>query len=217
MNRQKKYGFTISEVLITLCIIGIIAAIMIQTLERYHQMARIVAWRQAYSMVANALLVMKSDMVDVTGEKDAVDTFAKYLKAVKICDTLKASEQGCRKNRDPIKNFKGDVLYGSLDSAGGGCTSIILLNGVTLCLDSYGTAAPLWFDVNGQKGPNRIGYDLFQANVNFPDYRIMPANGWTSSYGPVNSQMIGRDYGNGTCQTIDNGAGCSSYYLTHDK
>ncbi len=219
MNRQKKQGFTLSEVVITICIIGIISAIMIPSyVERYQHRARIVAWRHAYSAVANALLLMKMDTVVVTSEKDAVDTLAKYLNAIKICDTLQASEKGCRKNPDdPVKDLKGNVLYGSLDSAGGGCASIVLLNGVTLCLDSFGKAAPLWFDVNGQKGPNRVGYDIFQAIVNFPDFIIMPANGWTSGYGPANSQMMTREYGDGTCQNIDHGFGCSAYYLTHDE
>ena len=69
----KKIGFTLAEVLITLGIIGVVAAMTIPTLvSKSQQRQHVIAWRKAYSSLAQAVRLMQAD--EATPE-DFVDSF----------------------------------------------------------------------------------------------------------------------------------------------
>ena len=57
-----KKGFTLAEVLITLGIIGVVAAMTIPTLiSKSQQRQHVVAWRKAYSALAQGVRLMQAD------------------------------------------------------------------------------------------------------------------------------------------------------------
>lgn len=76
----KKAAFTLAEVLITLGIIGVVAALTLPSLiQNYHEKQRVTQLKKAYSVMQNAFLMAQEEYGDVTdwgltitntGEKD---------------------------------------------------------------------------------------------------------------------------------------------------
>ena len=77
---RKKAAFTLAEVLITLGIIGVVAALTLPSLiQNYHEKQRVTQLKKAYSVMQNAFLMAQEEYGDVTdwgltitntGEKD---------------------------------------------------------------------------------------------------------------------------------------------------
>ncbi len=67
LGRDSKFGFTLAEVLITLGIIGVVAAITMPTLiAHYQKQATVTKLKQAYSLLYNAVRMAEIDHGDVT-------------------------------------------------------------------------------------------------------------------------------------------------------
>ena len=79
-NNSRKIAFTLAEVLITLGIIGVVAAMTLPSLiQNYHEKQRVTQLKKAYSVMQNAFLMAQEEYGDVTdwgltitntGEKD---------------------------------------------------------------------------------------------------------------------------------------------------
>ncbi len=94
----KKFGFTLTEVLVTLSVVGVIAAMTVPTLmSKYQKEAQTVQIRKASQELANAIDMFitaegKTSLV-ATGIFDNVDAFiTSNLKVVKTCD---ANDTSC--------------------------------------------------------------------------------------------------------------------------
>ena len=187
MNKIKS-AFTLAEVLITLGIIGVVAAITIPVLmakinEQVHkaQLKKTISTlNQALKMVYNNTDTIydcyyKDGYSGARTDCTALDTeMRKVLKISHVCET-KPYEKGCipkYKGRDTIlKERYGDDY--NLDHNNKNCssfnenailnqnTTLVLLDGTII--GYYGKNYPkyLFVDVNGNKGPNRWGYDIF--------------------------------------------------------
>ena len=172
-----KKGFTLAEVLITLGIIGIVAAMTIPTLKQnIDRRETVTKVNKAYNTIENALKLAvakngSTDKWDVDyslGYDDANTTkFVNYLKPylniVKDCGTENRSQcmyQGTYKKLNGNDHFnysEKSGVYSLLSSDG---TSYSFL------LPGYGQAS-FFFDTNGNKGPNQIGVDLFAVTVGY--------------------------------------------------
>lgn len=215
--KMNKNGFTLAEVLITLVIIGVVAAMTIPTLiNNTKQKQYIVAWRKSYSSVAQALLLMKAngDTFDDVANSDfpMAQKISKYMVNVKLCDSGKFVEDGCGSNYK-IYYLSGQKTSYDLGSFAGGQSCMILSNGTYLCLD----ANIVSFDINGATGPNTIGKDIFFALIDRTNFKLNPATGFRSGWGAADGILVSLTSGDGTCQTSDSGYGCSAWYLLHDK
>ena len=177
----KKVAFTLAEVLITLAIIGVVAAMTLPTLIQNHQKRSLeVATQKFYSTMSQAIRQYMADqgsddlrntpiVIDgdnwetdkVRAQKEVDEFFKKYLKA-QIC------ENGCF-----AKNYKTqkDEISDELGTEGQKITGRYLLpDGMVVddgwCnLGSTDVPGTIHVDVNGQKGPNKIGYDLWSMSV----------------------------------------------------
>ena len=81
IDLKKKLAFTLAEVLITLGIIGIVAAITIPSLiTRYQKRETATRLKATYSIIANALKLAEEENgdLDFTGST-ALENFDKYL------------------------------------------------------------------------------------------------------------------------------------------
>ena len=69
-NSLKKSAFTLAEVLITLGIIGVVAALTLPSVvANYKEKQLTTAWKKAYSDVANAALLMSQNNEDLSTEQ----------------------------------------------------------------------------------------------------------------------------------------------------
>lgn len=177
-----KKGFTLAEVLITLGIIGVVAALAAPALNNSAQKAKVgPALSKFISTLENAHQHITADneadsLTAVTnGDVDTYLTeLSKYVKGVK--DTKKIDSFTPKpSNYDGLSKADGSLLNGDMDS-----TSKIykFADGSAMVLKHYnrdsshsagsylGNVASLWFDINGfENKPNRAGKDEFRFYI----------------------------------------------------
>lgn len=163
---RKKLGFTLAEVLITLGIIGVVAAMTIPTLITNAQKhAAVSGLMEADSIINQAIRKSIYDTDESgAGELDtslpiqefAERYFTPYLKVARICTKM---SDGC---------WKTENFYGYYDLAGTKVTdsvpySLVLTNGMILGFSKIdGTnLTSIVVDINGKSRKNVMGKDVF--------------------------------------------------------
>lgn len=155
---MKKLGFTLAEVLITLVIIGVIAAMTVPTLMSNTNAQEFRAGlKKAISGVNQALTLhyalTSESAIDMTGG------------ATQLVDDI------FRKRMSVLGQATDTVTFSSESCSGG--KSFVTADGIMFCVsdkftysscDSYnaepcGDGGNLWIDVNGYKAPNTLTTD----------------------------------------------------------
>jgi len=174
--RRNSKAFTLAEVLITLAIIGIIAAITIPSIVANHQKRALeTQFAKAYrtlSQVVN-LAVAEHGGIETwdwhenkTYTKEEMDALVKkyflpHLNVVRFCPADNSVE-GCAINQryDSLIGKGTDANYATV-----GYPRVLLADGSFICFVFPGSARAhqLAFDVdvNGHKKPNTVGRDTF--------------------------------------------------------
>uniref|UniRef100_UPI0040293B7B prepilin-type N-terminal cleavage/methylation domain-containing protein n=1 Tax=Candidatus Scatousia sp. TaxID=3085663 RepID=UPI0040293B7B len=138
---KEKWGFTLAEVLITLGIIGIIAAITLPALVANYRHKEATARLKKFNTTMGQVLILSEN------ENGAVNTWDMSLKP----------EDFVRKYFAPyIKTLDID----SVDE-GRAYGRIYFLDGSTVII-SKGRCMDIVFDINGDRKPNKEGYDQFR-------------------------------------------------------
>ncbi|MBE7706181.1 MAG: type II secretion system protein [Cyanobacteria bacterium SIG30] len=172
-------AFTLAEVLITLAIIGVVAALTIPSVvTNYQNQERIAALKKTYSALANTtnLAISEHGAIEtwevatrLEGAVNFVDKYMiPYLKIQKKCGIDRAGI--CA-----LKNYS----YLNESTPGHGserATNFVLADGTVVVSSTY-YAEPhkrvyLWVDVNGSKGPNVLGKDIFDFSYFIAGYGI---------------------------------------------
>lgn len=166
---KKRFAFTLAEVLITLGVIGVVAALTLPGLITKNKAKRLKSqYMKAYSEIAQAIKMMKYDEISLdtniySGNKQAFkNVFREYFKVLDWCER---SKELCydTSNQRLIKSLDGgSYVSGTIFDDG----QIVLMDGANVLIENpYGSNnAQIWIhvDVNGKKGkPNRLGYDVF--------------------------------------------------------
>lgn len=162
IKQKNKPGFTLAEVLITLGIIGVVAAITIPTLMNSIQDNQYkVAYKKAYSIASQAWISAATDsaIVMIPSWNDAsaritnFTAFKSYFKVAKDCNNSNNSEcwastgeayQGCPDSQSTPAFIDNSGMGWSVTGS---------------ATESYGQE--LLLDTNGLKGPNKYGQDRF--------------------------------------------------------
>jgi len=167
-----KRGFTLAEVLITLGIIGVVAALTIPELINNYKAARLHSqFLKSYSTIQQVFKQMESDDVSLDpttyGYHGFYKTFMKYLAGAHDCgaqiEGSKDSPCFYRTNSDstPYKTFDKNATFDSTKLDDG---QIALQDGTLIMLENGTITGDIWVsvDLNGYKNPPNIaGYDLF--------------------------------------------------------
>lgn len=197
----KKLAFTLAEVLITLGIIGVIAAITIPALlNNYQDTQYKSAWKKSYATMSSIYASILNDIGgDMTGNENNIGTlYAPYLRYLKYCsraDTGNCWHSGGVKYLDNTDAGTGlaDVYEQVYDLSDG---SFIAFHPETGSCTLRGPRCGFFIiDVNGFKQPNTIGKDIFYIY-----YRKNDVTPWPNTGADV-------------CDTNNTGKGCSSLYL----
>lgn len=173
-------GFTLAEVLITLGIIGVVAALTMPSLITNYQKKQIVTQlKKAYSTFSQALVLSQyengnSSEWDVTEAGSSYEEnlayFEKYwkpyLKVLKVCKTMQ--ECGYKYGGYAMLNDKQKFsYYGAYNNQ---IPGFIYGDGTYAYIRPYGfnniKLQLLSIDLNGAKAPNIIGKDVFQFSIN---------------------------------------------------
>ena len=209
----KHAAFTLAEVLITLGIIGVVAALTLPSvIANYQEKQLTTAWKKAYSDAANAALLMSQNNEDLSTEQKTGEAFAKYLQIDKVCEANKGVEQGCWQPNTKIYRKDGIYYDTSPTNYGGGAVCMSLTSGTIFCVDSGSIYSILYFDVNGINKPNTFGKDIFFAIFNKEKYAIRPAKGRLLKWGASDCYWVtcSEDV---TCDSDNIGYSCSAEKL----
>lgn len=181
-------AFTLAEVLITLGIIGIVAAMTLPSLiGKYRSKVASVQLKKMYSVISQAMLRAIPDgdynnlsFDEVGGLNSTQDFFYNYLKPQ--IKTLKVCEEG----NSSCWNYKKYNKKTQSISCGSGVLTFQTPDGYEFCIDTWsshdaetvsnmfgidlnghsGSIVVLYADVNGQKQPNTLGKDVFVYVLN---------------------------------------------------
>jgi len=169
---SKKAAFTLAEVLITLAIIGVVAAMTIPTLiSDYQEKVTVTKMKKMYSTLTQAYSLYRVEngkpvvfSYDEQGAINAANVFKPYLKIAKDCGT--ASGDGCI--YDGIYKLKnGNNVNGSY-AENTYYYKLRLVDGASMWLRGSAeveSMLTIFYDVNGEADPNKWGHDLFEFRV----------------------------------------------------
>jgi prepilin-type N-terminal cleavage/methylation domain-containing protein len=201
---NKKFGYTLSEVLITITLIGFLATMTLSTVgSSVQQRTRLAEFRAAYSKMSTALknvmvdsgriyacylapttseitnfgLIMDGTATEIkSGCEEIEKSFVRAMGAVRFCETdpfsegcLPASytvgESGC------FTDFSGSKAY-------------VLDNSMILITDTKAESLRLFaVDVNGRKGPNKWGQDIFPFSLKATETKTVHGKVFVKSVG----------------------------------
>ena len=236
----RKAAFTLAEVLITLGIIGVVAAITIPTiLSKIDDRQNIVRWKKMYSVINQAFLetieegyapcnpndrnntcldvlswVRQTDM-----NPEFINQMMKKFKVVKHCASSNRGDKFC----GPTYGFRYKTLAGSGTVGAYNMNDSYWLDSGELIMFG-GTHGGPWIsvDVNGfGNGKDTVGKDFFTIRVYDNFLRPMGAQGTYSLTQYPDGCGCSKDIGvesspyitDAAGQNIVSGACCSAYYL----
>ncbi len=178
-KKSKHAAFTMAEVLITLGIIGIVAAMTLPgVIEGYQKAETINRLKKAYSVMAQAIELSEVHNESVkywNFNQSSVSFFNQYLKQY----FAKINETRYGKISDEIKYTRPN---GSIEDTFtpfySNALVISTVDGMTFYLSEAMISSATSFqsilvDINGYKNPNRFGRDLFVFSI-LPDYGLVP-------------------------------------------
>ena len=213
---MKKNGFTLAEVLITLTIIGVIAAITIPNLmQSWRKHERITQIKSAYSIIQNATRMAVAehgnpDGWDFSGENRgnaAIRTYSKYyfvpyVKVQLTCqdnaqifnDKCFANNRWYKLNGDDFGNGPYGISYMSQYKLQNGMNIAIWAPQKSL---QYNRRDIVFLvDVDGAKGPTTLGKDIFTFIYNLDTGKFYTGGNTLN-------------YNTNDCITTDAGSSCA--------
>ena len=191
----KRPAFTLAEVLITLGIIGVVAAMTMPSLIQHHrEKAMVTSLEKFVSTISQAVDLYKADNECV----DSISTCVSYIsKGDENCENFApiaakmnviASVKNANKSTadwlpDKAYNYYGEEqegTYGGVSKRNIGTCAYLLNDGTTFAVDVNPTNFDIMVDVNGKKLPNRVGQDIFPlligADANFVNAGVTSGN-----------------------------------------
>lgn len=163
---KNKAAFTLAEILITLGIIGIVAAMTIPTLiTRYQKREVATKLKATYSTIANALKLAEEENgdLDFTGNT-VLENFDKYL-----LPYLKVTSKQLNGGKISFLYPDGKRKEQALSVIASGGYSYTLLSGVQIFVPkdtSFKNRMGMLIDLNGYNSPpNKMGRDAFYLMV----------------------------------------------------
>lgn len=170
-KNMKNSAFTLAEVLITLGIIGVVAALTMPALiANYQKQATVTRLKKAYSQLAQAVQLSEAENGEIEYWDLTLpsDTFMEKY----ITPFLKNIGKTSGRDINTLINYK--YLNGQTItelSVNGTDTSVRkLADGTIIFVDSWtpddGSYRTVMIDINGYRRPNMLGKDLFSFEIN---------------------------------------------------
>ena len=222
---DKRCAFTLAEVLITLGVIGIVAAMTLPTVINNMKNKQLESQlHRSYSVIAQALDRYQAETGErILPEKEVIlkPLLTKYLQVIDQCGTARnpdniAYTTQCLyyNSKDPSKSsqlyktYSGALMtnLGFFDDG-----QFVLNDGSLVLLENPSHIDRIYItvDVNGiNKNPNRFGHDLFMFQINEKGALVPMGAKGTAYYSDTD------EYCSTTSSNQYNGAGCTYRALT---
>ncbi len=186
MKFNKRFAFTLSEVMITITLIGCVATLTLSTVgSSIQQKTRLAEFKTAFSKMESALRSITTDdgkmykcyecpnnternlyglsteagcTASATQCKTLQDTFVRAMGATRFCENNPITE-GCLPDNYP--KAPGGGCFQNLSTS----KAFVLDNSMIILTDGSKSLQQFAVDVNGRKGPNKWGQDIFTFSV----------------------------------------------------
>lgn len=217
MHLKTSKAFTLAEVLVTLAIIGVVAAMTIPSLISNTQGKQYkVAVKKNFSVINQAI---KEMAIENNGSMTNICTadvnncllskFTEHISTAKTCAHYHVYGE-CINNYEDLKLLNGTPGFSMAKNAINGHAGLITNDGTSLVFTfstpDCNVPAPdgkicgyLHMDVNGLKGPNTLGIDLFSFYI--AKNELLP-------FGFRNEAWL-------DCDRAGEGDGCAKFVLTN--
>ena len=171
---RKRDAFTLAEVLITLGIIGVVAALtMPSVIGHYKKQETLSRLKKAYTTINQALKFSEAQNGEYeywdTGfsskPKDYIEKYwIPYFNVLKVCNTY----QECNYNNTYPYTFSNGQKSSMTLTVANRRVPFITSDGILYSIstasgdqDTFKEDSSIYIDINGSKGPNTYGKDLF--------------------------------------------------------
>ena len=205
---HKQLAFTLAEVLITLAIVGIVAALTIPTLvTKIQKHIYYNQFMKARSVIENALRLHAGDHdcpmdepLCNPDEGDAVVSFSKYFKGAQLItddnaqDICKGYDKlpiswdyiNVERERDDDNGMCGERA-GDAPAYSNNYEGFITMDGLLLIMNGdWGMGCGSIVDINGPDvGPNILGRDVFDVYLDACQYEYFCGNRWGMTKGCI--------------------------------
>ena len=226
---HKKVAFTLAEVLITLGIIGIVAALTLPSvINKYRSFVLEQQFKKSYSNLSQTIINMKRD----TGIENLRDYYYGYNSSLGRHDTslLGSFYNNFDSHIAPVDKLK--KIYPVTNYSGTGTSAtdygedwpkatIILKDGSSVGRYVNNGCLRFWIDSNGPyKKPNRYGFDIFELRVCDSTDALKPVKAYKNNYTDEELEkeqfpdIVGAPCTKNSKQLL-NGIGCSWYALNN--
>ena len=228
-NSLKKSAFTLAEVLITLGIIGVVAALTLPSvINKYRSFVLEQQFKKSYSNLSQTIINMKRD----TGIENLRDYYYGYNSSLGRHDTslLGSFYNNFDSHIAPVDKLK--KIYPVTNYSGTGTSAadygedwpkatIVLKDGSSVGRYVNNGCLRFWIDSNGPyKKPNRYGFDIFEFRVCDSTDALRPVKAYKNNY---TDEELGKeqfpDIVGAPCtknsKQLLNGIGCSWYALNN--
>ncbi len=216
LTTLRKAAFTLAETLITLGVIGIVAAMTIPTLiNNYQEKVTVTKVKKMYSTLNQAVKLAEVDNGPVItwdlpknvngGSQKLYEYLKPYLKVAKEC--VEDNSANCLDTSLKYYYLNGSAWNNFIDYRNRIYVRFILADGSLIWLRTGSdwcneldsgtlTCGLFWYDVNGKDSPNRLGKDIFSFFLT--PKGIIPHTA-------------------DSCYLNDLGWGCAKWILEHDN
>ena len=163
MKINKILAFTLSEVLITMSIVGVVSALTVPTLmKNYQKKAQSVQFRKVVTEFTNAIdLTMTEEgknsitTTSIFTDTNGVDNFVNnHLKKIKTCSSNDVGECFSPSNYKSVDGSTNAAM--TCDG-----NSYVLANSAAICIKQRDESLEVITDTNGAEKPNVGGRDIF--------------------------------------------------------
>lgn len=180
---MKNKAFTLSEVLITLGVIGVVAALTLPSVINNTRNKQLeVAFKRNYSVLSQALeryfadygerYIPPYDSDKLNKDPDKLkQILMKYTNVIDKCETYSTNSKGCLSGAYTYYDF-GNRRWNSF-LTGDNSLSFVLNDGSLWLVYNN----QILIDTNGiNKKPNRLGYDMFYFCISSQDGKLIPSS-----------------------------------------
>lgn len=217
MNR---FAFTLAEVLITIAVIGIVAAMTIPSIiTKYQKRMTVSRLQKGIAILEQSIKFAEAEHGESTTwvlpnrwHADNTKVYAEkyFFPYIKTINTSVPASEDCWQE---VKTISGTQIANNFTKnnfwAASACATLV--NGEQVYLWANNPTDPphvqLWIDINGKKEPNMLGKDVFGVFFKFSDSNIR-----VKGFGSTREDLISADTDEGcnkSNQSIHAGESCA--------
>ena len=167
VSMKRMRAFTLAEVLVTLGIIGVVSAMTVPSLmQNYQRQSYVTQLHKVYNELSQALVRYQTDKnalnlreAGLTSQEALNSFFKTYFNVVNDCG---ATQTPCLASS--YKTISGRTLGNPF----GGVSYMTMASGSSFAAFYAGGTSVIFYlylDINGQKGPNVAGRDIFAVYI----------------------------------------------------